>query len=157
MALTEEKLLVSIEFNLNERTINVLWRERILRDGIEINGTNHRGAYPVDANGEVDPYVTTLLGDNLPNILGAACAEAQRRMDGLLQLVSQQASSIEVQAAELQHKTQLLAQASADITALQEYAQQLQVQLEAAQQPPALEAPAPLEEEVVDTPVEEVL
>lgn len=83
MSLTEDRILVSIEFNLIANTINILWRDRILKDGEEISGNNHRGAYPVNEQGEVDEDVKTLLGASLQDILGEAAVGAQRRVDEL--------------------------------------------------------------------------
>jgi ElaB/YqjD/DUF883 family membrane-anchored ribosome-binding protein len=83
MALSEEKILTSIEYNLEASTINVLWKIRIFRDGVLFNESNHRGAYPVDEQGNVDDEVRTLLGKSLQEILGEASSNAQREHNQL--------------------------------------------------------------------------
>jgi hypothetical protein len=45
MALSEQRILKSVDIQVNIKTINVLWSDQILRDGEVISETNHRKAY----------------------------------------------------------------------------------------------------------------
>jgi hypothetical protein len=76
MATPDNRTLASVEYNLLTNTVSIAWRE-----GDE---KVHRGAYPVDEVGEVDDRVKTILGRTLHDIMGAAGASAQSRVDGLL-------------------------------------------------------------------------
>lgn len=86
--MAKERILSSIEFDLQAHTINVKWVDRFIEDGELINERPHRGAYPVDANNEVDDSVKTLLGASLQDIIGEQCANAQRRVGELLATIA---------------------------------------------------------------------
>jgi hypothetical protein len=45
MALTEQRILKSVEIKLDSSTIDVAWADQILRDGEVIQETVHRRAY----------------------------------------------------------------------------------------------------------------
>lgn len=57
MALTEQRILTSVTVLPESRTVQVLWRNAILRDGSEISGTNHRRAY---MESEKDQFLTDI-------------------------------------------------------------------------------------------------
>lgn len=48
MALTEERVLKSVEVLLDAKSINVCWENRVLRDGEVIAQSNERCAYGLD-------------------------------------------------------------------------------------------------------------
>lgn len=78
MTLSEDKILSKIDINLEIGTIEVLWKNRILRDGVVIDEKNHRGAYPLNEDREPDDYVVTDMGKTLNEILGESLAGSQR-------------------------------------------------------------------------------
>lgn len=113
MALAQDRILISIEFDLVAFTINVLWRDRILVDGVEFSGNNHRGAYPVNEQGEVDDYVKTLLGASLQDIIGEACANVQRNFNELLASFTDLQGVVETISSEKENLLHQLAEAGA--------------------------------------------
>lgn len=76
MSLTQDKILVSVELILDSNAINVLWSKRVLDDGVVISAENHRGAYPLLANGDVDIDMQSDLGKSLADIFGDAANHA---------------------------------------------------------------------------------
>src|SRR6187402_1972279 len=56
MALSEDRVLVSYEINLQSNTISILWHDRILRDGAVVNFVPHRGAYEL-VDGDLPEYI----------------------------------------------------------------------------------------------------
>jgi hypothetical protein len=48
MALTEQRILKSVEVMVQASTINVLWVDQVLRDGELVVETNHRKAYTIE-------------------------------------------------------------------------------------------------------------
>ncbi len=120
MSLTEDRILSSIELNLEAYTVDVLWKIRILRDGEVIDEKRHRGAYPVNAQGEVDDTVRTLLGASLQDILGVSAANAMQKS------VAQE-TLIATLVPRLQAADELIAQMNATIVALQQEVVNLQV------------------------------
>lgn len=95
MAFTQDRILSSIEYNLIAKTINVAWKDRVLNNGVVVFEENHRGAYPVDENGEVDPAVQTLLGQTLQDILGDAASQALANSISLQNTIDQLVSDHE--------------------------------------------------------------
>lgn len=75
---TKLRVLTGIDLDLEVMAINVKWADRLMVDGEKISEENHRGAYPVSAQLEVDDSVKTLLGASLQDILGEAAAAALR-------------------------------------------------------------------------------
>lgn len=59
MALTEQKVLKSVDVQLNTKTANVLWSHQILRDGDVISETNHRRAF---SEAEKDDFLAEVEG-----------------------------------------------------------------------------------------------
>jgi len=95
MAFSERKYLDTIEFCLTQKTINVKWIEEVLKNGVVISSNPHRGAYPLNEDGEPDDEVQTLLGSTLKDILGEAGSEAQKRVDDLTTQLQQRDSTIQ--------------------------------------------------------------
>lgn len=83
MAFEERKYLDTVEFCLTQKTINVKWIEEVLKNGVVISSNPHRGAYPLNEDGEPDDEVQTLIGSTLKDILGQAGDDAQKRVDDL--------------------------------------------------------------------------
>jgi hypothetical protein len=52
MALSENRILKSVDIQLTTKTANVLWSDQILRDGEVITEANHRKAYTEDQKDE---------------------------------------------------------------------------------------------------------
>lgn len=80
MSLTEERKLVSVTINLFSKTLDVLWTDRVLKNGLVISETPHRGAYPVGDDGEPDPSVVSDLGKTMTDVLGEALASSQEAL-----------------------------------------------------------------------------
>jgi hypothetical protein len=82
MALTEDRVLVSVNIHISEgfKSIDIEWANRVLRDGEVISDIPHRGAYPVNADGEPDDEVVTAMGFTLAQLLGESLAGAQRSL-----------------------------------------------------------------------------
>lgn len=53
MALSEQRILKSVEILPAQNAINVLWVDQVLRDGDVIAETNHRKAYTQDQREQV--------------------------------------------------------------------------------------------------------
>lgn len=83
MSLTERKYLDSIEILITAKAINVKWIEEVLKNGVVISSNPHRGAYPLNEDGEPDESVQALIGSTLRDILGEAGEQAQRNIDSL--------------------------------------------------------------------------
>jgi hypothetical protein len=77
MALTEDIILSSVTIHLSQKTIDVAWQERILRDGVMISSSPKNGCYPLNENGEPDESVISELGVSIADLLGQAGADAQ--------------------------------------------------------------------------------
>lgn len=95
MAFTERKYLNSIEILLTAKAINVQWIEEVLKNGVVISSNPHRGAYPLNEDGEPDDEVQTLIGSTLKDILGDAGSEAQKRVDDLISQLAQRDLTIQ--------------------------------------------------------------
>jgi hypothetical protein len=59
MALTEARILKSVEVQVTTKTANVLWADQILRDDVVISETNHRKAY---TENQKDEFMTEVEG-----------------------------------------------------------------------------------------------
>jgi hypothetical protein len=100
MALEERRTLKEVAILVDRSAINVLWADEIVKDGMVLMSTDHRGAYPLNESGEVDPTVAGLLGGTLEQIIGNVASGLQ------LNLVSLEAEHSAV----LQERENLLVQ-----------------------------------------------
>lgn len=76
MAIEEVKDLESIEYFPGRKAINILWKNKIIRDGEVIHEENHRGSLPVDDNGNLRADDEKILGKKLKDVLGQAGKDA---------------------------------------------------------------------------------
>lgn len=107
MALSERKVLTSVEILVDRKAVNVAWEHQVLRDAEIIISTPHRGAFPLDDNGEVDETIKGQMGTSISQLLGKAGSDAQKKV-----------TKVQDDNAELQQKldnaTQSLATAASD-------------------------------------------
>lgn len=113
MAITEVKELESIEYLVSRSAINVLWKNKILRDGVVIHEENERRAMPLNEHGELSPEDEALLGAPLSDILGAAGGSAIVERDAC----EQQKTALQGQIESLQQTIEQLSQENADLRA----------------------------------------
>lgn len=85
---SEDRVLVTVEINVQTQTVNIAWANRVLRDGEVISSIPHRGAYPVDDDGEIVAPGTD-IGLKLTELLGEAGAYAQSQLAGALQRIDE--------------------------------------------------------------------
>jgi hypothetical protein len=117
MALTEDRILVSFEINVAANSIGVLWKDRILRDGVVISEFNHRGAYGLVA-GELPADIQQLVGSSLHQFTSAA-------VDSFYQEVVQLRSDLATAIAEKETILVAMQQLHTDHNALQQEKQHL--------------------------------
>ena|SRR5437868_6441966 len=110
MALTEDRVLESIQYSFPSRTVSVAWKDRILRDGVVVSEEIHRGAYPVKDDGTIDTDVTDLQGKTLKDVLGA-------ELDSILEQNAASLSNWEAQLRVLQDVNTELSQQREQLTA----------------------------------------
>lgn len=77
MSLIERRVLKEVCLLVDRRAVNVLWADEIVRDGVVLHSSEHRGAYPTDDNGEVDHNVAGLLGGTMEQIIGGVAEGLQ--------------------------------------------------------------------------------
>ncbi len=70
MSLYEKRVLHSMEYNFDSSTVNVAWKDLILKDGFIVSETVHRGAFPVDSDGQILSDVAGLNGRTIAQIVG---------------------------------------------------------------------------------------
>lgn len=88
MAFTEDKILVTVEINVQSNTVNIAWANRVLKDGEVISSIPHRGAYPLDDDGEIIAPGTD-IGFKLVELLGCAGAQAQANLHVALEKIKE--------------------------------------------------------------------
>jgi len=80
MALTEDKILVSVEVNVQSNSVAISWANRIMRDGEVVQSIPHRGSWPLGDDGEPVGVKTTEIGAKLSQILSEAGAMAVQQL-----------------------------------------------------------------------------
>lgn len=100
MALTEDKVLVSFEINIQSNTVNVLWYDRILRDGEVISQTPHRGAYEL-VEGEFPQHIQDQMSITMETLCGQATVSAINQTAELRTQINLLNSEIELKDEEL--------------------------------------------------------
>lgn len=124
MALLERRTLKEICLLVDRSSINVLWADEIVKDGTVIHSTDHRGAYPLDETGQVDPSIASLLGGTLTQIIGNVADGLQQSLTVAQQRISALENGMSTAVQEREDIAAQLAQANDTIT-------QLNVQLQA--------------------------
>lgn len=98
MALTEDRVLVSFEINVQFNTISILWQDRILRDGEIASVANHRGAYTLVA-GDIPEHIRDEFNISLAQLTDAAITSLTQANGALLEERSRLLGEIEAAAA----------------------------------------------------------
>lgn len=135
MSLQERRTLKEICLLVDRSSINVLWADEILKDGIVLHSTDHRGAYPLDESGHVDPSVASLLGGTLTQIIGSMADGLQQNLTVAQQQIVALENGISIAVQERDDIASQLNQANYTIT-------QLNAQLQALYDSQASELPA---------------
>lgn len=144
MSLSEQRKLVSVTINLSAKTIDVLWMDQVMKNGLVISETPHRGAYPINDDGEPDDSVVSDLGKTMGDILGEALASSQASLITANSIVANRNEVISQQAEQLTSLNQVLKnteyqstietnQLKMELENYQEQIIQLQKELEEAQ------------------------
>ena len=81
MAITRDKVLVSIKILSDQKHVEIEWANRIVEDGNVIDSKPHRGAFPLDENLQPIGLDETVEGAlNIKQLLGEAGEAAQLRV-----------------------------------------------------------------------------
>lgn len=118
MSLSEDKKLISVHIQLESKTVDVLWANRILREGVPVSVENVRGAYPLDDNGEPDESVITLMGKSLADVIGDGFAASQKNLVEIQNQLSAKQVELQQYADEVNGLNDLLSSVQAEKEAL---------------------------------------
>lgn len=78
--LTESRELESIEYFPSRKAVNILWKDKVFRDGELLHEGDHRAALPVDDNGDLSLADEAKLGVKLRELLGDAGKDAAQKL-----------------------------------------------------------------------------
>lgn len=156
MPITKNRELESINYHVSRGAVDVAWKDQIIEDGNVIHEAVHRGAFPVDANGDLTPADEAKLGQKLTALLSQAGAKAVKQIDKVKEKVtkletdlgSERETKAEIRAerdqlsaerdelsAELVRAVGLVTQLQQDLSAAREQIDSLQAQLAAVSPP----------------------
>lgn len=125
MALEERRTLKEVTILCGLNHINCMWADEIVKDGQVIHSSEHRGAYPLNENGEPDDTVVGLLGTTMEDLLGEVGAQSAADLYTLQQIHQGLELEFNTKVSELNERTGELEQAQNQIQTLTSQNQQL--------------------------------